>query len=194
MNEIIIGITGASGSIIADTIIKELLSQSYFVHLIVTDTGKQVLEYELDINFEDLIASYKNINTDIKLYANNYMFCKIASGSYKTKGMIIVPCSMGTLGKISCGIADSLLNRVADVMIKEKNKLLLVTRETPLNSIHLENMLKLSRLGVTIFPPVPAYYNKPKTLKEIIDITAGRILNTFEIKNTLHHIWQDGDI
>jgi 4-hydroxy-3-polyprenylbenzoate decarboxylase len=117
------------------------------------------------------------------------MFSSIASGRFQTDGMIIAPCSMGTLSKLSSGITDNLLIRAADVMIKEKRKLILVPRETPLNSIHLRNMLSLSDLNVTILPPMPAFYQKPKTLDEIVNHTVGRILTSLGIENYLYDEW-----
>jgi 4-hydroxy-3-polyprenylbenzoate decarboxylase len=117
------------------------------------------------------------------------MFSPIASGSFKTDGMVIVPCSMGTLSKISYGTSDNLLTRAADVMIKEKRKLILIPRESPLSSIHLKNMLFLSDLNVTIIPPMPAFYLKPKTIEDIINNTVGRILGTLNVDSDLYHEW-----
>ena len=117
------------------------------------------------------------------------MFSSIASGSFKTDGMVIVPCSMGTLSKISSGTSDNLLTRAADVMIKEKRKLILIPRETPLSSIHLKNMLFLSNLNVMIIPPMPAFYEKPKTIEDIVNITVGRILASLNVDSDLYHEW-----
>lgn len=196
MKKIIIGITGASGSILAKKIIHTLLTEGYYLDVIITENGKQVWNYELDSDFEKDMDAYNNlfvrsVNT-LVIHNNDNLFATIASGSYKTEGMIIVPCSMGTLGKIATGISDSLLTRAADVMIKEKRKLSLVTRETPLSPIHLENMLKLSRLGVTIAPPVPIFYNKPTDLEESYNDLVGRLLLSFGIDTTLLKVWSDG--
>ena len=117
------------------------------------------------------------------------MFANIASGSYKVDAMIVIPCSMGSLGKIANGISDNLMLRSADVAVKEKTPLILITRETPLSSIHLENMLKLSKLGAVIMPPVPSYYNKSKSLGESDDIFIGRVLNFLKIENSFHKVW-----
>lgn len=189
MKKIIIGITGASGSIFAYRLIEILLQLGYEVHLVATSNGERVCEYELEKSFEKIISSYSKFEGKLFRYANDNLFAKIASGSFKVDAMIVVPCSMGTLAKIAHGISDNLLTRVADVMLKEHRPLVLISRESPLSSIHLENMLKLSRLGVIIMPPVPILYNKPKTLEESIDLIVGRILVTLNIDNPYHKIW-----
>lgn len=189
MKKIIVGITGASGSTLAENLIKKLLSLGHHVELVLTENGLSVLEYELEKKFEDLIEEFKEISDEITHYSNNDMFSNIASGSYKVDAVIIIPCSMGTLGKIANGISDNLLLRSADVAVKEKTPLILIARETPLSGIHLENMLKISRLGGVIMPPVPSYYNKPKSLKESDDIFVGRILSFLNIKNSHHRTW-----
>ncbi|MDA3846442.1 MAG: UbiX family flavin prenyltransferase [Vallitaleaceae bacterium] len=192
MKKIIVGITGASGSIYGKTIIQELVNLGHEVHLVVTKQGALVLEHEIE-PLSDMLKEIllNNSAHQIIVHDNQNLFSDIASGSFKTDGMIIAPCSMGTLGKIAFGMSDHLLTRAADVMIKEKRPLILVTRETPLSPIHLENMLKLSRLGVTIFPPVPAFYNKPTTLDALVSDTVGRILETIDIKNRFHKIWSE---
>lgn len=197
MKKIIVGITGASGSIFAHRLIECLLELGHEVHLVATSNGEKVCAYELDQSFKALIKHYQGIslsqggqNSRLFIYDNEDLFSQIASGSYKTDAMVVVPCSMGTLARISQGLSDNLLNRAADVMIKEQRKLVLVTRESPLSSIHLENMLKVSRLGVVIMPPVPAFYNKPATLSESIDMSVGRILEIIEVENPHHKVWR----
>ena len=187
MKKIIVGITGASGSIYGKKLIESLIGLGHEVHLIITENGKEVLEHELRVSYKTLVEALDSER--LITYENNDLFSSIASGSFKTDGMIIAPCSMCTLGKISHGIADTLLIRAADVIIKEKRPLILVTRETPLSAIHLENMLKLSQYGATIFPPVPAFYHRPTTLDEVIHLSVGRILETLNIKNPYHQIW-----
>ena len=184
-----VGITGASGSIYGVRLIEELVKRDNEVYLVITGNGKKVLEYELDLNFQ---LWMQNINKDrnvIKLCDIEDMFSPIASGSFKTDGMIIVPCSMGTLSKISNGTSDNLLTRAADVMIKEKRKLILIPRESPLSSIHLKNMLFLSNLNVSIIPPIPAFYQKPNTIEDIINISIGRILCSLNVENDLYEEW-----
>ena len=176
MGRYIVGITGASGSIYGVRLIEELIKKDNEIYLVITDNGRKVLEYEIEINFEEWIQNINGNKGKLKLCAIDDMFSSIASGSFKTDGMVIVPCSMGTLSKISGGTSDNLLIRAADVMIKEKRKLILIPRETPLSSIHLKNMLFLSNLNVMIIPPMPAFYQKPKTIEDIVNITVGRIL------------------
>jgi len=185
----IIGITGASGSIYGVRLVEELIKKDNEVYLIVTNNGKKVLEYELEIDFEEWIKCINQDRERLILCDIENMFSSVASGSFKTDAMIIVPCSMGTLSKISSGIADNLLTRAADVMIKEKRRLILVPRETPLSSIHLKNMLVLSDLNVMILPPMPAFYQKPKTIDEIVNSTVGRILASLNIDNDLYNQW-----
>ena len=192
MNRYIIGITGASGSIYGKRLIEELIKKDHEVYLVITNNGVKVFEYELEINFKNWIENINENKRLLKLCAIDDMFSSIASGSFKTDGMVIVPCSMGTLSKISSGYADNLLTRAADVMIKEKRKLILVPRETPLSSIHLKNMLFLSSLNVSIMPPMPAFYEKPKTVEDIVNVTVGRILSSLNIDSDLYHEWGEG--
>lgn len=189
MARYIVGITGASGSVYGAKLIEELLKNDNEVFLVITDNGRRVLEFELELEFQEWIEKLNEGHGSLNLCDINDMFSSVASGSFKTEGMIIAPCSMGSLSKISNGITDNLLIRAADVMIKEKRKLILVTRETPLSSIHLKNMLVLSDLNVTILPPMPAFYNKPKTIDEIVNNTVGRILESLDVDNKLYKEW-----
>jgi len=189
MKKIIVGITGASGSIFAHRFIEILLQSGHEVHLVATPNGEKVCAFELEKPFENLLSGYRQLKGALTHYDNEDLFSQIASGSFKTDAMVIIPCSMGTLAKVAHGISDSLITRAADVMIKENRRLVLMTRESPLSSIHLENMLKLSRLGVTIMPPVPSFYNKPKTLEESIDLSVGRLLETLGLDNDYHKVW-----
>ncbi len=190
MKTFIVGVTGASGSIYAVRLIETLLKLGHKVHLIVTTNGQKVLAYELENTFESIIDGFMSLQGILILSENEDMFSKVASGSYKTDGMIVVPCSMGTLGKISGGITDTLLVRAADVMLKERRQLILVTRESPLNSIHLENMLKLNKAGADICPPVPAFYDKPKTIDDIVNFSVGRLLSRLGVENDLYTPWE----
>ncbi|WBW97108.1 UbiX family flavin prenyltransferase [Oceanirhabdus sp. W0125-5] len=189
MKKYIVGITGASGSIYGVRLVEELIKQGNEVHLVITDNGRKVLEFEIEVDFEDWIYSLERYEGRLVLCDIDDMFSSIASGSFRTHGMVIVPCSMGTLSKISCGVTDNLLIRAADVMIKEKRNLILVPRETPFNSIHLKNMLFLSDLNVTILPPMPAFYQKPKTIEDLVNITVGRILSSLNIESDLYDEW-----
>lgn len=190
MKKYIIGITGASGSIYAVRLIEELIKRNCEIYLVATDNGKKVFEYELKYQFNDWVDNLNSKNNRIKICNINDMFFSIASGSFKTDGMIILPCSMATIAKLAAGIADNLLIRAGDVMLKEKRKLILVPRETPLSSIHLKNMLTLSELNVTIIPPMPAFYNHPNSVEDIVNGTVGRILESLEIDNNLYYKWK----
>ncbi|MBU3143637.1 UbiX family flavin prenyltransferase [Clostridium sp. CF012] len=189
MRRYIVGITGASGSIYGVRLIEELIKEDNEIYLVITNNGKKVLEYELEINFDEWLQNIKKSSGRFNLCDIEDMFSCIASGSFKTDAMVIIPCSMGTLSKISNGTSDNLLIRAADVMIKEKRKLILIPRETPLSSIHLQNMLFLSNLNVLIIPPMPAFYEKPKTIEDIVNVTVGRILSSLNIDNKLNHPW-----
>ncbi|MBZ9687755.1 UbiX family flavin prenyltransferase [Clostridium estertheticum] len=189
MGRYIVGITGASGSIYGVRLIEELIKKDNEVYLVITNNGIKVLEYELEINFDLWLRDIKKSKGRLTLCGIDDMFSSIASGSFKTDGMVIVPCSMGTLSRISNGTSDNLLVRAADVMIKEKRKLILIPRETPLSSIHLQNMLFLSNLNVLIIPPMPVFYEKPKTIEDLVNITVGRILSSLNIDNEMYHPW-----
>lgn len=181
---ILIAITGASGISIAIKLLKVLKENKIKTELIVSNAAEQVLLNESNIKITDLqqlVTVYYDVND---------LTASPASGSYKTDGMIIVPCTMKTLAGIANGYSDNLITRAADVTIKEKRKLILIVRESPLNPIHLENMLKLARLGVVIAPPVPSYYINPKSVDELIEHTVGRILDQIGMKSEIKR-WGD---
>lgn len=180
------GITGASGSIYGKWVVEELVKLGHQVYLVVTDQGEKVFAYELDQQVDEWI---KSLGCLVERCHDDDFFTPIASGSFSVEGMVIVPCSMGSLAKIVNGISDSLLIRSADVCIKEKRKLIMVPRETPLSPIHLENMLKLSKLGVEMVPPIPEFYSKPKSIDQIVASTVGRILERLGITNGLYMEW-----
>jgi 4-hydroxy-3-polyprenylbenzoate decarboxylase len=173
---IIIAVTGASGQIYAKRLFLKLASYNHLFNKIAvcfSNTGKEVYQYENNENFE---PSNKFI-----LYNNNSMFADIASGSANYDTMIICPCSMGTLARIANGISNDLITRAADVILKEKQKLILVTRETPLNTIHINNLKTLADAGATILPASPSFYNKPNTINELADTVVDRILKHINI-------------
>ena len=177
---VLLGITGASGSIYADRLIHYLDHYGYDVEVIFTDAGKQVVEYEKAKEFSHLIK---------KTYSINNFFAPPASGTSKYHSMVVVPCSMGTLSKIACGTGDNLLTRAADVFIKEKKPLLIVPREMPYSSIHLENMLKLSNLGVRVMSANPFFYYHPKDMIELVDTVIGKILDAMGIEHEIFKPW-----
>ncbi len=187
MKRYVVGITGASGSIYGKRVVEALIAEGCAVELVITKMGEDVWAYELDGSFQSWIESLpKGVVT---LHRRENLFAPIASGSYKVESMVVVPCSMGTLGRIANGVGGNLLCRAADVALKEERKLVLVVRETPLSLIHLENCITLKRAGATILPPLPAMYKKPTTIEELVDTTVGRILYTLGIESTLHHAW-----
>ncbi|RKL63810.1 UbiX family flavin prenyltransferase [Thermoanaerobacteraceae bacterium SP2] len=174
--KLIIAITGASGAIYGIRILEELKKKNVESHLIISKWGGVTIEKETDYAIEEVKA------LAARAYDENDMAAPISSGSFKCDGMIVAPCSMKTLSGIAHGYTEDLIIRAADVTIKEKRKLILMVRETPLNPMHLENMLKLSRIGVTIMPPVPAFYTKPETFDDVINQTVGRVLDQFGIE------------
>lgn len=192
-----LAITGASGSIYGIRLVEELLKAECHVNLVLSDTGKDVLLHEtsIDLHGDEKEAEKKAVNYfkkgDLTLLDNSNLFAPISSGSHRTDGMIIAPCSMGTLGRIASGHSQKLIERTADVMLKEKRRLIIVPRETPLNQIHLENMLKLSRMSVDIVPAMPAFYQRPKTVDDIVNFVVGKVLDLLNIEHSLFDKWGD---
>lgn len=186
--DLIIGATGSTGIIYAVRLLEKLKEMPQVkTHLIMSKWAIANLAIETDYTY-DYIKSLATFT-----YDNDNMAAKIASGSFINSGMIILPCSMKTLSAISNGYADSLISRAADVVLKENRKLVICPRETPLNAIHLENMLKLSRLGVQIVPPMPGFYSKPKTIDDIIKHHVMRVLDQFNISIYDEKRWKGED-
>jgi 4-hydroxy-3-polyprenylbenzoate decarboxylase len=172
---LIVGITGASGSIYGVRLLQMLRGTGIETHLVMSRWGARTLVHETGYTPEQVqaLASVSHPLTD--------QGATISSGSFVTLGMVIAPCSVRTLAAIAHGLGDHLVHRAADVVLKERRTLVLAVREAPLNEIHLENMLKLSRMGVVIAPPVPAFYARPETVDEIVNYTAARLLDQFGI-------------
>ncbi|MEI7024552.1 UbiX family flavin prenyltransferase [Paenibacillus sp. y28] len=189
----IVGITGASGAIYGITLVEELLKRGVYVHLLVTEAGWRVLKEELDWpaskRSEALSARFGEHGELLTVHPIQDIGASIASGSFRVTGMVIVPCSMGTLSGIAHGASDNLLKRAADVMLKEGRKLLIVPRETPLHAVHLENMLKLARMGVKIIPAMPAFYQRPETLQDIVHFLVGKLLDNMDLDHQLFPRW-----
>jgi flavin prenyltransferase len=173
--KLIVGISGATGTIFGVRLLQMLQGSGIETHLVMSKWASRTLLHETPYTVEEVqrMASC--------YYASGDQGAPISSGSFLTKGMVIAPCSMRTLAAIAHGQGDNLIHRAADVILKERRKLALVVREAPLNDIHLENMLKLSRMGVVIIPPVPAFYNHPQTIDDMINHIVMRILDQFEI-------------
>ena len=193
-----IAMTGASGSIYGVRLLKYLLQHGHKVYLTITREGKIILKDEVGYSWdgnERLIE--KKIKRDLHIskanlqYFNEENFLSpISSGSSMIDAMIVIPCSMKTLSGIAHGYSNNLIERAADVMIKEGRTLILVPRETPLNTIHLKNMLSLSEAGVKIIPPMPAFYNHPVNIDQIVDFIIGKILDSLGIENMLYKRWK----
>lgn len=181
---IVVGITGASGAVYGITILEYLKLRQIETHLVISRWANRTIELETGYT-PDQVAALADV-----CYGADDMAAAVSSGSFAHSGMIIAPCSMKTLASIACGCADNLIARAADVTIKEGKKLVLLPRETPLSPIHLENMLKLSRIGVVIMPPVPAFYNRPADVIDIVQQTAGRALDLMGIQNDLFRRWE----
>ena len=181
------GITGASGVIYGVRLLQVLQQTNVETHLVLSKWGARTLLHETPHTQQEVVemATYH--------YAPQNKGAAISSGSFVTQGMVVCPCSVRTLAAIAQGNGDTLVHRAADVVLKERRKLVLVVRETPLNDIHLENMLKLSRMGVVIFPPVPAFYNRPRKIEDIVDQTVMRVLDQFGIHLPSQRRW-DGDM
>lgn len=180
---LIIGISGSSGIVYGIRLLEILKALPIETHLVVSKAGQLTRAYETELSLNELkaLADVYHPCTDIA--------ASIASGSFKTLGMIIAPCSMKTLGEIAHGISSNLLTRAADVVLKERRRLVLLPRETPLSLIHLQNMTTITQAGGIICPPVPAFYNKPQSIDDLVNDTVGRLLDLFDIDNDLVHRW-----
>ena len=176
MARLIVGITGASGAIYGVRLLERLSELPVETHLIATRWARVTIEHETDWSWADVRAL-----ADV-VHAESDQAAAVSSGSFRTDGMVVAPCSVKTLGAIANGFAHNLVSRAADVVLKERRRLVLAVRETPLHAIHLRNMATLSELGATIFPPVPAFYARPSSVDDIVDQTVLRILDQFELE------------
>ena len=194
MKQIVVGVSGATGIVLAYKLVNFLTQTENYVHLVMSRAACKTAQYELG----DEYASPSLWKKRFTPFQQERLHCHsihdigspIASGTYPTDGMVIVPCSVATVGALAAGLADNLLRRAADVTIKERRPLVLLVRETPLSPIHLENLLKLSRCGATIAPPLPAWYHRPQSMDEMENHIVGRILAAFGIPNTLEKQWE----
>ncbi len=185
---LIIGITGASGAIYGIRLL-EVLSANKEVetHLIISKAAEEIIKYETNWELER-VRALANVCYDI-----DDIGAGLSSGSFKRDGMVIAPCSMKTLSALANSYADNLIARTADITLKERKKLVLLARETPLHLGHLRNMVKLTEMGAVVFPPVPAFYHKPQTVQDLVDHTIGKILDIFDIKHELFKRWDGLD-
>jgi flavin prenyltransferase len=190
---IVVGITGASGAPYAVRLLQQLTASHRPVSLIVSKYGMRLLDTEVGITSMDALReAVGKIAWDscVRSYANDDRGAPPASGSSLTAGMIVCPCSMGTLSAIAVGASRSLIERAADVTLKERRKLILVPRETPLSAIHLENMLRLTRAGVVIMPAAPGFYHRPKQVSDLVDFMVARMLDQLGVEQTLVKRWE----
>ncbi len=187
---LIIGITGASGSIYSLNFLKHASAIGLNIKLVATATGAAVFKYETGSELAETVSAMNSSGGSIKLYDNSDMFADIASGSSKSDGMVIVPCSMKTLSGVANGYSTSLLERAADVTLKERRPLILTVRETPLSLIHLRNMTLAAEAGAVILPAAPGFYHRPLTLDDIADFITGKILDHLEIEHNLKTSWK----
>ena len=196
MKSYIVAISGASGSVYSIRLIKELLKAGHRVYLTISKQAFSIIKTETGINWSgkteneiDKKIQKHYSSKNIKYFSENNLHAPISSGSFITDGMLVVPCSMKTLSGIANGYASNLTERAADVILKEGRRLIIAPREMPFSAIHLENMLKLARLGVNIAPPVPAFYHKPKNIDDIVDFVVGKILDIIGIRHNLFKRW-----
>lgn len=198
--QITLALSGASGAPYALALLERLLTAGLQVHLLVSSAARVVMATEQNEQWpakpqalaELLSARYQAQPEQLKVYGKEEWFSPVASGSGAPKRMVICPCSMGTLASIAMGISDNLIERAADVVIKEKGQLIVVPRESPYSALHLENMLKLANLGVTIMPASPGFYHQPQSISDLVDFMVSRILDHLEVDHALMSRWGYG--
>lgn len=181
---VVVGITGASGAMLAGSVIDTLLEMDMPVMATASSAARMVWQEEMDESFGTALERWQDTG-DFAYYQPGELTAPIASGTFPTRGMAIVPCSMATVAAVAHGMSDNLVRRAADVCLKERRPLVLVPRETPLHAIHLENMASLARLGVTILPPEPPFYLKPKSMQDIADFVAQRVIHALGLSDAL---------
>ncbi len=184
MNPVVVGISGASGSMMALATVEELLRRDTPTALVCSNAGRLVWQEELDVSFTETLAVWQE-HPKFTFYPINDLRAPIASGTYPTSGMVMVPASMNSIASVANGLSSNLLLRAADVCLKENRRLVLVPRESPLHSIHLENMLKLARMGAVVLPPEPAFYLKPQSVEDVVRFVIGRIMVALNLDEVL---------
>jgi 4-hydroxy-3-polyprenylbenzoate decarboxylase len=182
--EIVVGISGASGVQYAIRLLRVLREKGNMIHLVITDSAAKIIELETDFQLKDVQDLADHV------YAPSDFAAPIASGSHLYDGMVVIPCSMGTLSAIACGSSDTLITRAADVCLKEKRRLIIVPRETPLGLVQLRNMVAAAEAGAVVLPACPAFYSKPQSLDDLVDVLVGRVLDLLGVENDLYHRWQ----
>jgi 4-hydroxy-3-polyprenylbenzoate decarboxylase len=187
MRRLIVGMTGSTGAIFGVRLLEALKQCDVESHLVISKWAQRTIEHETPHTLEQV----KALATVV--HSQGDMGASISSGSFLTNGMVVIPCSMRTLGGIANGYGEHLVHRAADVILKERRRLVLVVRETPLSEVHLENMLKLARIGVVMLPPMPAFYNHPKSVEDIVDHIVSRVLDQFGFESPFAKRW-DGQM
>jgi 4-hydroxy-3-polyprenylbenzoate decarboxylase len=192
--EFVVGITGASGSIYGIRLIQELGQRKHDVNVVITSAGRQLMTEELGVSgFEQLDKlGLSEISNRIRIWENDKFEAPFMSGSNAPEAVIVIPCSVGKLAAVANGISGNLLERTADVALKERRRLILVVRETPLSLIHLENMVKAARAGAEILPAMPAFYHHPRTVDDMVNFIVGKVLNLLRIEHNLFKGWRKG--
>jgi 4-hydroxy-3-polyprenylbenzoate decarboxylase len=183
MRRLIIGMTGSTGAVFGIRLLEALKHSEVESHLIISKWAQRTIEHETRHTIEQVRALATVV------HSQGDMGASISSGSFITEGMVVIPCSVRTLGGIANGYGEHLVHRAADVILKERRRLVLVVRETPLSEVHLENMLKLARMGVVMLPPMPAFYNHPKTVDDVVDHIVFRVLDQFGIAAPFAKRW-----
>jgi len=183
MKRIIVGITGATGAIFGVRVLEALGAAGVETHLVLSTWGQRTVEHETGLTFDDLRRRAAVV------HGSGNMAATVSSGSFRTEGMIVVPCTMRTAAAIAYGYGENLVQRAADVVLKERRRLVVVPRETPLSEVHLESLLKLARMGVAIVPPMPAFYNNPASIDDIVNHITARVLDQFDIDARFAKRW-----
>jgi 4-hydroxy-3-polyprenylbenzoate decarboxylase len=200
-DHVVLAITGASGSVYGLRLGGELLKAGYRLTILISRTGFDVIRHETGLDWQASEAEvadrlklyFDDRGKQLEYYAEDNLFAPVASGSSAPDAMVICPCTMGTLSRIACGNSGNLLERCADVVLKERRNLVVVPRETPLNEIHLENMLRLSRMGARIVPAMPAFYHKPESVEDLVNFVVGKALDALGVEHNLYRRWEDVD-
>ena len=197
MKHVAVAITGASGAVYGLRLVAELLGQGCRVSLMVSGAGRQVLHLERQLTwpedtagFEQQARAYFKADAEqLSCYAEQDFTAPVASGSAAADAMVVIPASMGSVGRIACALSSNLIERVADVMLKERRPLIVVPRETPLNTLHLQNLLTLSQAGAVIVPAMPAFYSQPQSVEDLVDFVVGKVLDTLNMPHALFTRW-----
>jgi len=198
MEHLVVAITGASGSRYGIRLVEELLARQLRVTLLISTTGRQVLAHEVGLHLvadpserQEQLRTFFRAGEELGHSAEDDFFAPVASGSSVPDAMLVAPCSMGTAGRIAAGLSGTLIERVADVVLKERRPLLLVPRETPLSIIHLENLLRLARAGAQVLPAMPAFYQQPQNVEALVDFVVGKMLDALQLSHDLFTRWGD---